>query len=36
MIEIGTDPNPIDGLVEANMDQMLQQSISGANIGPNE
>ncbi len=34
LIEVGTDFIPIEGLVKADVDQRLQQSISGANIGP--
>ena len=34
LIQVGTDFIPIEGLVKADMDQRLQQLISGANIGP--
>jgi hypothetical protein len=34
LIQVGTDFIPIEGLVKADVDQRLQQSISGANIGP--
>ena len=33
-IKVGIDFIPIEGLVKADLDQRLQQSISGANIGP--
>ena len=34
LIRVGTDLIPIEGLVKADVDQRLQQSISRANIGP--